>query len=159
MKFALFFAFVLSSLYTFTSCTKTNNITTTIRDTTLVRDTTVSRDTVYEKTPVTIAGLWTGTYINTGDVDSFYYSIAISSNGTCTSTAIGATSNAGGASGTWQLSGTAFTASVTALNYSAPELVQAITATYDSAAGTLKGQYTYTQGSGIPGTFRLTRAQ
>ena len=142
------------AFFTIISCTKTNNVTTTVRDTTTL----IFRDTVYVKTPLNpIVGLWIGKYLNNGDVDSFYYSFDIQRNGNCIATAIGATSNSIATSGPWQLNGKAFTATLTALSNSPTPTIQSITATYDSTAGTLTGQWTYTQGSGIPGTFSLTR--
>ena len=157
MKIFLLFAIVLSSLYFFVSCTKTKTVTNTNYDTTtlIVKDTVVNRDTVYEATHKNpIVGLWVGKYLNSGDVDSFYYSIDIQSNGNCITTAIGNTNNSDATAGPWQLSGTNFTATLTLLSLSTT-LVQSITANYDSTAGTLTGQWIYTQGSGGPGTFSL----
>jgi len=155
-------AICLCSIY---SCTKTDNTKTTVydtttqifKDTTVIKDTTVVKDTVWEKNAQNpIVGLWIGKYLNNGDVDSFYYSYDIQANGTMISSAIGNTNNSDACSGPWQLSGTNFTATLTLLS-SNTTLVQAITATYDSTAGTLTGQWIYTQGSGINGSFTLTR--
>jgi len=145
----------ISLFFTFISCTKSNNITTTIRDTTTL----IYRDTVYIKKPLNpIVGLWVGKYLNSGDVDSFYYSINIQPTGYCIATSI-ANNNAASTAGPWQLSGTAFTATVKEL-ITSPTKVQDITAAYDSTAGTLTGQWTVTQGIGNPtGTFKLIRVQ
>jgi hypothetical protein len=163
MKITLLCAFVLSSLFAITSCTKTTNVTTTVHDTTTLvyKDTVVNKDTVYEtrhKNP--IVGLWIGTYkvIGGNQADSFYYSFTIDSNSTMITTAINSTSSAASA-GPWQLSGTNFTGSVTQLNGGSPVYVQAITAVYDSTAGTLTGQVLVTTGSGLNGTFLLLRVQ
>jgi hypothetical protein len=159
MKITLLCAFVLSSLYTFTSCTKTNNVSTTNYDTTtlVVKDTVVTKDTVYETTHLNpIVGLWVGKYLNNGAVDSFYYSFDIQVNGNCISSAIGDANSTDAATGPWQLSGTNFTATLTQLSQTIT-LAQAITATYDSTTGTLTGQWTVVQGSYINGTFTLTR--
>jgi hypothetical protein len=135
------------------SCTKTNNVSTTLRDTTTL----VVKDTVWETTPKNpIVGLWVGKFLNNGQVDSFYYSYDIQANGNMISSAIGDNSSTDAASGPWQLNGTTFTATLTQLSATVT-VVQAITATYDSTAGTLTGQWTITQGSWIPGTFSLTR--
>jgi hypothetical protein len=163
MKITLLCAFVLSSLYIFTSCTKTNNVTTTNYDTTTLvfKDTVVNKDTVYETTHQNpIVGLWVGTYkvIGGNQADSFYYSFTIDSNNTMITTAIASTSSAASA-GPWQLSGTNFTGTVTQLDGGSPVYVQAITAVYDSTGGTLTGQVLPTQGSGLSGTFLLLRVQ
>jgi hypothetical protein len=138
-----------------TSCTKTINSTTTVRDTTTI----ITRDTVYIKSPLNpIVGLWIGKYLNNGDVNQYYYSFDIQASGQCIASAIGPTNNSIATSGPWQLSNkTSFTATLTAMTNSPTPAIQAITAIYDSTAGTLTGQYTYTQGSGVPGTFKLTR--
>jgi hypothetical protein len=148
------------ALFVIISCSKTNNVTTTIRDTTtlIFRDTTIVRDTVYQKTALNpIVGLWIGKYLNSGDVDSFYYSFDIQPNGNCIATAIGSTNNSDATSGPWHLTGTAFTATLTLMSLSPTATVQAVNATYDSTAGKLTGQWSYTQGTGVPGTFTLTR--
>jgi hypothetical protein len=139
------------------SCTKTNNVTTTAYDTTTV----VVRDTVYY-TPHSnpIVGLWVGTYTVFGDaVESFYYSFNIDSNGMMITIAIGANNTSSSSAGPWQLSGTAFTSSLTTLDGGSPVYVQACTAVYDSTAGTLAGQVVPTQGSGLSGNFLLLRVQ
>ncbi|HVU58954.1 MAG TPA: hypothetical protein VHD83_28025 [Puia sp.] len=140
--------------FSIVSCTKTNNVTTTIRDTTVV----IQKDTVYVKSHLNpIVGLWIGKYLNSGDVDSFYYSFDIQPNGNCIATAIGSTNNSIATSGPWNLNGTGFSATLTQLTLSPTPAIQAVTATYDSTAGSLTGQWTYTQGAGIAGTFKLTR--
>ncbi|HET6254691.1 MAG TPA: hypothetical protein VFE32_11480 [Puia sp.] len=159
MKFLLAAGFAFIVLCSAFSCTKTNNGTTTIYDTTtkIIKDTTVIKDTVWEKSSKNpIVGLWIGKYLNNGDVDSFYYSYDIQPNGNMIATAIGNTNNSDATSGPWQLSGTNFTATLSLLTLGSP-LVQSVTATYDSTAGTLTGQWMYTQGSGINGSFLLIR--
>lgn len=138
------------------SCTKTNNVKTTVYDTTTV----VVRDTVYQTSPKNpIVGFWVGTFkIDGNAADSFYYSFTIDANGQMITTDIDVNSNSASAAGPWQLNGTAFTASVTALDGGSPLAVQGITATYDSVAGTLSGQNNYTQGSGYNTNFLLLRA-
>ena len=159
---------ILLSIWSVISCTKTNNISTTVHDTTtlihydttIVRDTTVKKDTVWEKTPKNpIVGLWIGTYHNNGDpaVDTFYYQFDIQANGVIITSAIGATNNSDATAGTWHLSGTAFTANTSLLTNTTPVLQQSITAVYDSTAGTLNGQWTYTVGTGPNGSFTLNR--
>jgi hypothetical protein len=150
----MFLTLYATIFFSTTSCTKTVNTTTTIRDTTTI----ITRDTVYVKSPLNpIAGLWIGKYLNNGDVNSYYYSFNIQASGSCIATAIGPTNNSIATSGPWQLSNKNFTATLTAMTNSPTPTIQAITATYDSTSGTLTGQYTYTQGSGTPGTFKLTR--
>jgi hypothetical protein len=105
-----------------------------------------------------IVGLWVGTYKAVGDaVDSFYYSYDITSNGRMISAAIGPTNNSTSSAGPWQLSGTNFTATLTTLDAGSPLYVQAVTAVYDSIAGTISGQAVFTQGSGGNATFLLQR--
>jgi hypothetical protein len=141
------------SLCSVFSCTKTDNVNTTLHDTTTL----VVKDTVWETTPKNpIVGLWIGKYLNNGAVDSFYYSYDIQANGNMISTAIGDVNTTDAASGSWQLTGTNFTATLTQLSQSVT-LVQDIAATYDSTTGTLTGQWTIAQGSYVSGTFTLTR--
>jgi hypothetical protein len=168
MKRLLLFALILGSLYLVVSCTKVSNVkppagdstvvqdTTIIRDTTVVKDTTVVRDTVHLNP---IVGLWVGTYKVIGGVatDSFYYSFDIQANGRVITTAIGGTSNSISSAGPWQLSGTAFTSTLTTLGNVTPENVQAVTAAYDSTAGTLTGTAIFTQGIGQNSTFYMIR--
>ena len=135
------------------SCTKTNNVKTTVYDTTTV----VVRDTVYQTSARNpIVGLWIGTFKVDGDAtDSFYYSFNIDANGQMISLDADAAGNSASGAGPWQLNGTAFTASLNALD--APGNVQGIAASYDSVGGTLSGQNNYTQGSGLNTTFLLFR--
>jgi len=135
------------------SCTKTNNVTTTLHDTT----TYVQRDTVYVNPPISIVGLWVGKYVNTGEVDSSYYSFDIQATGYLITTSTA--NNASNATyGPWQLTGkTNFTASVTELISVPNPAKQNIAATYDSTAATLTGTFTVTQGTSKNGTFKLYR--
>jgi hypothetical protein len=136
------------------SCTKTNNVRTTVYDTTTV----IFRDTVYQKSKNPIAGLWVGTYIvPSAPTDSFYYSFDIQPNGRMITTAISPSGGSSSSTGPWQLSGTAFTATLTQLG--APTDVQAISAAYDSVAGTLAGTADFTSGGGNNATFLLLRVQ
>jgi hypothetical protein len=143
------------------SCTKTTNVKTTVYDTTtqIFKDTTIVRDTVWEKTARNpIVGLWVGTFKNDGDaVDSFYYSYNIDSTGMMIADDINGVGSSASAAGPWQLNGTTFTATLSALNTSGS--VQAVTATYDSVAGTLSGQVNFTQGSGSNATLYLIRVK
>lgn len=159
---AILSTLIVLSLITIISCTKTNNVNTYIHDTTTVihYDTTVLKDTVWEKNPRNpIVGLWVGTFKVPGDaVDSFYYSFAIDSNGMMYTSDINASASSS-STGPWQLSGKNFTATLTAMNGVSPEPMQAVTAIYDSVAGTLSGQNVYTRGSGLNTTFFLIRVK
>lgn len=137
------------------SCTKTGNVKTTVYDTT----TQILKDTVWENTTKNpIVGLWVGTFKIDGDAtDSFYYSFDIDSNYRVITTAIAAAGNSSSSDGPWQLNGTTFTCTLTQLGL--PSDVQAVTAVYDSVAGTLSGQNNYIQGSGLNTTFLLLRVQ
>jgi hypothetical protein len=161
MKFILT-SIVAISLFSIISCTKTNNVKTTVYDTItqIFKDTTIARDTVYQTSPKNpIVGLWVGTYKNQAGnaADSFYYSFDIISNGTMIVTGIGGANNSTALAGTWQLTGTNFTATVTQLDAGSPVFVQSLTAVYDSTAGTLTGQGIVTQGSGTNETYQLIR--
>jgi hypothetical protein len=146
--------FSLILLLTVSSCTKTDNISTTNHDSTTV----VVRDTLYQTLKNPIVGLWVGSWKATTDLsDSSYYSFDIAGNGRMTTTSIGWAGNSDAATGPWQLSGTAFTATVTQLDGNTTLYVQAITAVYDSVAGTLAGTSTFTQGPGSDQTFLLLR--
>jgi len=140
-------------LFATISCTKTNTVT-TIHDSTTI----VYKDTVYMKNPLNpITGLWVGKYINAGETDSFYYSYDIQPTGYCISTAI-ANNSAVAAYGPWQLTGKVnFSVTLTELTSSPTPVIQLVTATYDSVAGTLIGQHTVTQGPAKSGVFRLFR--
>jgi hypothetical protein len=157
----IIFLFTLCS--TTPSCTKNNSsiihdsTSKVIKDTSIIKDTTVMRDTIYSQSKNPIIGLWIGTYKTNGDpVDSNYYSMDIDSTGRMITTAIAAASGQADAStGPWQLSGTAFTATLTQLG--SPTLIQSITAVYDSVGGTLTGSTTTISGGGNNTTFLLIR--
>ena len=135
------------------SCTKTNNIKTTVYDTTTI----IHRDTVWVKKPLNpITGLWVGKYIIPNSVDSIYYSMDIQPTGNLITTAI-ANGSSTATSGPWQLNGTALTASVLELSSVGVKVAENITATYDSTAGTLTGQWKVTAGGVPDGSFRLLR--
>ena len=142
-------------LFSLISCTKTNNVKTTAYDTTTV----IYRDTVYQQHQNPITGLWVGTWQTSNSGDSTYYSFNIAANGMMTTTSIGWNGNSDAATGPWQLNGTAFTATVSQLDGGSTLYVQSITAVYDSVAGTLSGQSTFTQGPGSNQTFLLLRIQ
>ena len=159
-KQAVLLAALFASVYFTYSCTKTNNVYTTTRDTTVVKDTTFIRDTVYETTPKNpIYGAWVGSYFVSGNaVDSFTYEFNILSNGTLYTVGSGENQGAGYSSGTWALSGTSFSATITSMNGVNPENVQTLTAIYDSVGGRLyNGVWTDIQGNTSSGTFLLRR--
>jgi hypothetical protein len=156
MKPFLLVLAITGSLYCIVGCSKSNT-TTTIRDTTYVFD------TVVIKPKVTIAGVWAGSYFINGApaTDSFYYQFDIRNDGLVYSIGSGTNGTAGYASGPWTMTGTSFSATLTSLNGVTPENIQTITATYDSAAGTLtNGAWIDTQGNGgQTGTFTAGRLQ
>jgi hypothetical protein len=137
------------------SCTKTTNVKTTVYDTTTV----VVRDTIYSRAKNPIIGLWIGTYkiIGGNAADSFYLSFDIDANGRMITLDNDALGSSASSAGPWQLSGTTFSASLSALNSSST--VQTTTAVYDSVAGSLNGQALYTTGTGYNTTFLLFRVQ
>jgi len=152
MKFILVPLSVLA-LFAAVSCTKTNNIKTTVYDTTTL----VYRDTVWIKKPLNpITGLWVGKYIIPNGTDSIYYSMDIQPTGYLITTAI-ANGSSTATSGPWQLNGTALTANVLELSSLGVKVAQNITATYDSTAGTLIGQWKTTAGGVPDGSYRLVR--
>jgi hypothetical protein len=145
-------------------CTKTNNINTTIHDSTtvIVRDTIVKRDTVILTTTKNpIVGEWVGTFHidGTATANLFYYKLEIRADSTVYTTGESGLydGNTTYAAGPWKLLGTAFSASVTALDSSHTN-VQTLTANYDSTSGILgNGVYIDVTGSTQTGTFTLTR--
>jgi hypothetical protein len=152
------FAIISFGSMTTISCTKTtvthDSTTVKIYDTTTVR----VYDTVYSKAKNPITGLWVGTFKNDGDaVDSFYYAFDILSNDRMEATDVGGNGDASAVTGTWQLNGTTFTSTLYALNPSGQ--IQAVSATYDSVAGTLKGTTDFTANGTVNSSFLLFRVQ
>lgn len=120
MKSRLLALSIFSMLFIFYSCSKTNNTPTN---------------------PNPIVGLWMGTYTGTEVAGkNLYYSFDLRADSTVLSQSLGGDGNTYYSSGTWSLSGTNFTATITAQNFSNAGVVQNITATYSSANGTLTGQ-------------------
>src|SRR5580692_31771 len=151
MKPLLFALTVIGAFYCMMSCTKTNNVTTTIRDTTVMKDTITQRDTVVVTPKVSVVGVWVGSYFINGApaTDSFLYQFDIRADGLIYTIGSGTNGGAGYASGPWTLNGTTFSATRTTMNAVIPENVQTVTATYDSAAGTMtNGVWIDTQGNG-----------
>ncbi len=133
------------------SCSKTDNVKTTVYDTV----TQVFRDTIYSKAKNPIVGFWVGNFKIDGNVvDSFYQSYDVQANGQVITTDIAGGSSAS-SQGPWQLNGTAFTATLTALD--ASHTAQAANLVYDSVAGTLSGPVNYTSGTGYNTTILLYR--
>jgi hypothetical protein len=168
MKRFLFLTVSVCTLYWCISCTKTNNVTTTIRDTTVLKDTTIIKDTTVMKDTVVqtnpknpIVGLWVGAYFVSGDaIDSFQYQFDIRSDSTVYTIGSGTNGTAGYASGPWSLHGTTWSATLTSMNGVNPEIVQNITATYDSVSGTLSGgTFQDISGGSESGTFTAKRVQ
>ena len=109
------------------SCTKTGASTSIIHDT--VRITTV--DTVCPTPKYPITGLWIGTYTVPSLVQGqFYYSFAIYPDNTILIKSKGADGNTYYSSGTWALSGNAFSATFTTINRSDTQVTQSVTATF-----------------------------
>lgn len=160
------FSVILITVFFFSliCCTKTNNVNTTIHDSTtvIIRDTTVKRDTVILTTAKNpIVGEWVGTFHidGTAAANVFYYRLDIRADSTVYTTGESGLydGNTTYATGPWKLLGTAFSASVTALDASHTN-VQTLTANYDSTAGTLhNGVYINISGSSQTGTFTLNR--
>jgi hypothetical protein len=156
---------VFLSYYSFFAASCTKNVTTTNYDTVTVvnRDTVINKDTVYitnSKNP--IIGQWVGSYFVTGDaVDSFWYELDILADGIVYNGGNGTGGGSAYASGPWTLNGTSFSASLTIMAGVQPELLQTITATYDSVSGTLyNGHITDLNGNNYAtGTFTIKRVQ
>lgn len=158
MNKVLFFTLFAATVFFSPACTKTNNVVTTIHDSTTV----IVRDTVVVTTPKNpIVGEWVGTFHvdHTPAVDSFYYRLDISSDSIVYTTGEGDLYNGVTtySAGPWKLQGTAFSATVTAIDGTNSN-VQTLTAVYNSTAGTLSnGVYIDITGISQTGTFTLNR--
>ena len=106
-----------------------------------------------------IVGLWIGTFtspqLTAGK--NLYYSFDIRTDGSLLSQGLGNDGNTYYSNGTWALSGTSFTATITGQNLSQAGAIQNVTATYNSSAGTLTGQLVLASNSTQTFTFTLNR--
>lgn len=105
-----------------------------------------------------IQGLWVGAVGNA--VGTQYYALAIKPDGTLFFQGISKGRETYG-SGTWELQGSNFKADVTTqCSFANVGVVQRLTATFNSADGTLSnGQYVVTAGGTDNGTFAVTKVQ
>lgn len=136
MKFLSFLS--ISAILFFSSCTKT----------------------VTNPAPVpTIVGLWVGTLTanNEPGAGPLYYSLDIKSDSTILSQGLGANGNTYYAAGTWSLSGSTFSATITSTTLSNKGVVQNLSATYNQDEGTLSAGTWETVGANAIGTFSLNR--
>ncbi len=130
----------------FTSCTKTTTQTIYTHDTTTIvtRDTIINRDTLVVVTPKNpIIGLWVGvlTAVNEPLAGPLYYSCDIRADSTILTTGLGADGNTYYSAGTWSLSGTAFSATITSTTLSNKGTVQNVSLIYNQTNGTLIGTW------------------
>lgn len=113
-------------------------------------------DSVYK-----VQGLWGGTATNSTTITIPYF-LTVKPDGTCSFEGISAGNEEDFGVGTWALSGTAFTASLTTL-YGVPGnigIMQNVTGTFNSKAGTLTSlTWQDLPGATDHGTFTLTKTQ
>ncbi|MEO6961033.1 MAG: hypothetical protein ABIY90_03650 [Puia sp.] len=152
---------LVSSILIFSSCTKTvtNPAPVPTVDTLIIRDTLVIRDTIALQELHPIVGLWIGSQIP-GDGSTtipLYYSFNIKSNNTILVAGSGADGNTYYAIGTWSLTGTSFTATITVSNLSQAGAKQNISATYNSNDGTLTSGAITSIGYPYSATFTMDR--
>jgi hypothetical protein len=159
MKFLSFI--LLSAALIFSSCTKTvtNPAPVPTVDTLIIKDTLVIKDTILLHDLNPIVGLWVGTLtaINEPQAGTLYYSFDIRSNGSILTQSLGADGNSYYSEGTWTLSGTAFSATITSTTLSNKGVVQQLTAIYNKDNGTLSSGVWGTVGAIANGTFSLAR--
>jgi len=139
------FLVLVCSIY-FTSCTKTTTQKITTYDTTTIvtRDTVLTRDTLVVVTPKNpIVGYWVGvlTAVNEPQAGPLYYSCDIRTDSTILTTGLGADGNTYYSAGTWPLSGTAFSATITSTTLSNKGVVQNVSLVYNQTDGTLIGTW------------------
>ena len=106
-----------------------------------------------------IVGLWIGTFIanNEPQAGTLYYSADIRANGSILTHNLGADGNTYYNEGTWTLSGTAFSATITCTTVPYKGVVENLTAIYDKDNGTLSPGAWETVGAIATGTFSLSR--
>jgi hypothetical protein len=125
----------------------------------LIKDTLVIKDTVLLHDLNPIVGLWVGTLTANNEpwAGTLYYSFDIRANGSILTQSLGADGNTYYAEGTWALTGTAFTATITSTSASNKGVVENFTATYNKEDGTLTDGTWETVGAVATGTFSLSR--
>ena len=161
MKFLTFILFILfSSVLFFTSCTKTvnNPVPTPITDTLLIKDTLVIKDTIVQKDLNPMVGYWMGTLTanNEPQAGALYYSFDIRADSTILTQSLGADGNTYYSEGTWTLSGSTFSATITSTTLPNKGVIENLSGNYDKNDGTLIGTWT-TVGANAIGTFSLSR--
>lgn len=126
-------------------------------------DTLFHSDTVYVKEPLSILGLWIGTYDVTKGTDAgrkdFYYSFELHTDSTIQVISTGDDGMTYYGIGSWKLKSTSFSAHITTTNLSTAGVPQTITATYDSAHNKLTGIVTDDNYSDYEASFNLEKVQ
>jgi hypothetical protein len=105
-----------------------------------------------------IVGYWVGvlTAVNEPLAGPLYYSVDIRTDGTILTTGLGADGNTYYSAGTWSLSGTAFSSTITSTTLSNKGVVQNVSLVYDQTNGTLIGNW-QNQALNASGTMSLKR--
>ena len=134
------------------SCTKTETVTK------IVTDTVVKTVTDTLKPPLTIVGIWVGTYQVTGSPTTYYYSFDLRPDGTLLHKGTGADGNTYYGQGSYTVNGAAFNYSDTTLNLGQIGAVEFGTGTYTATAGTLTGNWQIT-GTAVTGTFNVKKSE
>ena len=157
------FKFLIFSLFAFTicivSCSKDNNQPAPAQ--VITHDTVIiTHDTVIVAAPVNpIVGLWVGTLtaVNEPQAGALYYSFVIRADSTILTYSEGADGNTYFSTGTWKLTGTAFSATITSTSAANKGTVQNLTATYNKSDGSLTSGIWQNAAGNASGTFSLNR--
>jgi hypothetical protein len=137
MKTTLSLLALITMLFTFSSCEKDNPSPT-----------------------YPIVGLWIGSYgITSGapPADSLYYSLNLRSDSSVITHSMGADGNTYYGTGTWSLTGTTLSATITTSNFSQAGAVQKLNADYNSKDGKLTSGVINSVGGNFSATFNLDR--
>ena len=161
MKFRFLLSMAVVTFIGLVSCTKTTtqNITTHDTTTIITRDTVINRDTIVVTNPKNpIVGFWVGvlTAVNEPQAGPLYYSIDVRADNSILTSGLGADGNTYYSAGTWTLSGTAFSSTITSTTLANKGVVQLVTLTYNQANGTLIGTWE-NQALNASGTMSLNR--
>jgi hypothetical protein len=157
------FKFLFLSLFAFSvcvvSCSKDNTQPAPAQ--VITHDTVIiTHDTVIVATPTNpIVGLWVGTLtaVNEPQTGALYYSFDIRADSTILTYAEGADGNTYFSTGTWKLTGTSFSATITSTSAANKGTVQNLTATYNKPAGSLTSGVWENALHDASGTFSLNR--
>lgn len=157
LRFLLFA--LLASSFCIVSCSKDNTQPAPAQ--VITHDTVIiTHDTVIITAPTNpIVGLWVGTLtaVNEPQAGALYYSFDIRADSTILTYSEGADGNTYFSTGTWKLTGTAFSATITSTSAANKGTVQNLTATYNKSAGSLSSGIWENALHDASGTFSMNR--